>query len=420
MERPEYMKIELTLIPDEIIQEYNLLPLVHNGYIYVRIDKGMYGLPQAGIIANKLLAKRLANHGYYQSPFTAGLWKHNHRPIQFALVVDDFGVDYTGKEHAIHLLEALQQHYECSTDWNGTLYCGVTLKWDYKNRTCDLSMPGYVQTALTRFDHPQPSRPQYAPFKANAPQFGTKIQLTDPIDDSPLLSKKQVKRIQSIIGTFLFYARAVDPTMSVALSALASLQSKATEQTNTAITQFLDYCATNPNATIRYQASDMQLKIHSDTGYLNEPKARSRVGGHFYLGNNNEDTGFHNGPILNPTGVLRHVVSSAAEAEVGGIFVNAKEGTVLRTILADMGWPQHATPLQTDNTTAHGIANDTIKQQRSRAMDMRFHWLRDRSDQGQFRIYWAPGAYNLADYFSKHHPPSHHQRMRSKFLLTNS
>lgn len=283
-----------------------------------------------------------------------------------------------------------------------------------------MAMPGYVQTALTKFDHPTPVRPHYAPFKANEPQYGTTVQLTDPIDTTALLNKKQVKRIQSIIGTFLFYSRAVDPTMAVALSALASMQSKATEKTDVAITQFLDYCATKPNATIRYHASDMQLKIHSDTSYLNEPKARTRAAGHHYLGNIREDPNFQNGPILNPTGVLRHIVSSAAEAEVGGLFINAKEGTVIRTTLEEMGWPQQPTPLQTDNTTANGIANDNIKQQRSRAMDMRFYWLRDRAAQGQFRIYWAPGAYNLADYFSKHHPPAHHIRMRPKFLLPNT
>jgi hypothetical protein len=91
-------------------------------------------------------------------------------------------------------------------------------------------------------------------------------------------------------------------------------------------------------------------------------------------------------------GILKHVMSSAAEAELGALFVNGKEATILRQTLEDMGWPQPPTPMQTDNSTACGIVNRTIKQQKSRAMDMRFYWIRDRTDQNQFHIFWAPGA----------------------------
>lgn len=409
MDRPEYMRIPITLIPQEIIDEYHLHAIEHNGFVYVEINKGMYGLPQAGILANKLLAKRLATKGYFQATHTPGLWTHSFRPIQFTLVVDDFGIKYVGTEHANHLISALQDSYEVSTDWKGELYCGITLKWDYETRTLDTSMPNYIKATLTKFQHPKPIRPQYAPHRCNPPQFGVKVQLTELPDDSPLLPPPQVRRCQQIVGVLLYYARAVDNTLLVPLSAIASEQSKATENTAKAIRQLLDYCATNPNAITRYKASDMQLRIHSDAGYLNEPQACSRVGGHFYLSNKAPKDDISNGAILNPTGVLKVVVSSAAEAEVAGLFVNGKEGTVIRTTLAEMGHQQEATPIQTDNSTASGIANETIKQQRSRAMDMRFYWVRDRVKQGQFRVYWAPAETNLADYFTKHHPPSHHK-----------
>ena len=109
-------------------------------------------------------------------------------------------------------------------------------------------------------------------------------------------------------------------------------------------------------------------------------------------------------------------MSSAAEAEIAGLFTNTKEGTILRTTLEEMGHKQPATPVQTDNSTACGIANDNIKQRRSRAIDMRFYWVRDRVKQGQFVIFWAPGSLNLADYHTKHHSPAHHRLMRSKYL----
>jgi hypothetical protein len=88
-------------------------------------------------------------------------------------------------------------------------------------------------------------------------------------------------------------------------------------------------------------------------------------------------------------------MSSAAEAEVAGLFINAKEGEILRTTLQQMGFTQEATPIQTGNSTASGIANDTINQQRSWSIDMLFYWVRDRVKQGHFKVFWPPGKTNL-------------------------
>ena len=109
-------------------------------------------------------------------------------------------------------------------------------------------------------------------------------------------------------------------------------------------------------------------------------------------------------------------MSSAAEAELGALFHNAKDAATLRNILLAMDHPQPATPIQTDNACANGIANDTVKQKRSRAMDMRFYWVRDRVRQGHFFIFWAPGDTNLADYYTKHFAVSHHRFVRSSVL----
>jgi hypothetical protein len=418
MDTPEFMRIPIHLIPKEIITKYKLLDLLHNDYIYVRIEKGMYGLPQAGILANKLLAKRLAKHGYYQVRHTPGLWRHTFCPIMFCLVVDDFAIQYVGKDHANHLLNLLRNDYEAvSVDWKAALYCGITCDWDYKNRTCDMSMPGYVKATLDKFQHPTPRRPQHSPHRHNPIQYGVKVQLTDAPNLSEPLPLTGIKRIQKIVGTLLYYTRAVDNTLLVTLSSLASRQSKATHLTNQDIAQLLNYCHTHPaEAKLRYRASDMILKIHSDAGYLNESKARSRAGGHFYLGNHDNQPDLDNGAILNRTGILRHVASAASEAKYGAPFVNCKEGTIMRKTLDSMGYPQPATTIITDNSTANGIANDTIKQQRSRAIDMRYHWVRDRIVQGHFRVQWRPGKENKADYFTKHHSGAHHQRMRPQYL----
>ncbi len=91
--RPEYMGLKITDIPDKIIEEYNLLEIMDDdGYVYCEITKGMYGLPQAGIIAHELLAERLSKHGYHQSKIIPGLWTHKTRPTTFTLVVDNFAI----------------------------------------------------------------------------------------------------------------------------------------------------------------------------------------------------------------------------------------------------------------------------------------------------------------------------------------
>ncbi len=111
MVRYKYVRIKIDDIPDKIVVEYNLRDKVSNdGHIYVEIQKGMYGLPQAGILAQELLEKRLNEHGYSQSKAVPGLWTHKTQPILFTLVVDDFGVKYIGKEHAMHLISILKQH----------------------------------------------------------------------------------------------------------------------------------------------------------------------------------------------------------------------------------------------------------------------------------------------------------------------
>ena len=116
--------------------------------------------------------------------------------------------------------------------------------------------------------------------------------------------------------------------------------------------------------------------------------------------------------------ILKAVMSSAAEAEVGALFINAREVIPIRQTLEEMGHKQPPTPMQTDNTTALGVVPNKIQPKRTKAMDMRFHWLRDREVQQQFRFYWISGLTNLADYFTKHHCPAHHKMMRPHFLTT--
>jgi hypothetical protein len=172
------------------------------------------------------------------------------------------------------------------------------------------------------------------------------------------------------------------------LNDIATEQTKATEKTQGATNQLLDYLATHPDAIIRYHASNMILHIHSDSSYLSVSNARSCLGGMFFLGNKSPEQDMLNRSILNVASVIKNVVSSAAESEVGACFHNAQSGAPLRVTLTELGHTQPPAPLCTDNSTAFGILNETIKQKISKAMDMRYHWLTDRVCQKQFDFYW--------------------------------
>jgi hypothetical protein len=124
----------------------------------------------------------------------------------------------------------------------------------------------------------------------------------------------------------------------------------------------------------------------------------------------------NNGAVLNIAQIIDAVMLLAVEAKMGALFLNAKEAVHMQRILQEMGHPQPCTPIQTDNSTAEGVINSRVRPKRTKLKYMRFEWLLDRAQQGHFRIYWRPAKTNLADYFTKNHPPVHHCNVRGEFL----
>ena len=164
----------------------------------------------------------------------------------------------------------------------------------------------------------------------------------------------------------------IDLTILHALSAIASEQSKPTELTMKRVQQLLEYLNNNPKAVTRFRSSDMILNVHSDASYSSAGNGCSRAGGYFFMGSiPREGKPIHlNGNIVVTCAILKLVASSAAEAELGALFLNTKEARIVRLTLAELGHPQPQTPIHIDNTTTVGIVNNTIKRQRSRAMEM--------------------------------------------------
>ena len=189
--------------------------------------------------------------------------------------------------------------------------------------TGDASLHAQISTTSTNMfsTFAPPKKTQHQPHQNVQQNYWQKQQFIEPEYSTPCLNKKQTKFIQEVTGTFLFHARAVDGTMLTALSALASKQAIPTEKTFMKVKRFLHY-ATNPDTIITYQASNMVLGVHSNASYLSEFKAWSRAGGHFFMRTN---TTFlpNNAAVHNTIQILKHIMSSAMEAELGMLFINS-------------------------------------------------------------------------------------------------
>jgi hypothetical protein len=262
LSRYEYLRIALKDIPDEIVHQYELQKIAHDGYVYIEVRKGMPGLKQAGKIANDRLKSHLEKYGYVPTDRTPALWVSKTNNVSFTLCVDDFGIKYTKKSDAEHLLQALRKLYVISVDWTGSKYLGLTLDWNYDKRTVKLSMPKYIENVLLRFKHKAPTRRQNSPHAWIPPSYGKNEQLVEQEEESPVLPPSQKLLVQQVVGSLLYYALAVDCTLLVALGDLAATQNNATKKTMEKLIWLLNYVATNPNATVTYKSSDMCLQVH--------------------------------------------------------------------------------------------------------------------------------------------------------------
>ena len=157
--------------------------------------------------------------------------------------------------------------------------------------------------------------------------------------------------------------------MLTVLGYIAAQQSKGTEKRYADTLWLLNYTATHPNAKIRYTASNMILYIHNDASYLSKPQARSCAGGHYFLGDKRPDMTTPptnrpclNGPIHSISRIMSNVMGSAAKAEICAAYINGQEAVPIRTLLRELGHPKPAIPIQVNNFTTDGFANNIIKQ----------------------------------------------------------
>ena len=220
LDRYEYIRLSISILPQQIIDAYNLLGFLQNGYVYCEIQWGMYGLPQAVRLAYNELVRQLETHGYDPCRHTPGIWRHKWRPIPFSPVVKTFWYEICGWAHAEHLVNTLQQYLTLKMDRAGTLYCGITLKWDYTRNTVNLIMTGYINAELLKYYHPKLHKPQHRPYLWKKHQYGQNTQYAKPADSSLKLDANGIKHIQKVIEALIYYARAIDSTMLMAINSI--------------------------------------------------------------------------------------------------------------------------------------------------------------------------------------------------------
>jgi hypothetical protein len=227
----QYMYIRRDQMSQRTITELNLADpnLWRHDKLLVRISKGIYGLPEAGKLAQDKLYSHLSIHGYHLVSGQPGLLKHDTRPILFSLVVDDFGVKYVNRADVIHLMDALKLLYKMTVDWSGEKYLGFTIAHDKVNHTIDLSMPGYIHKLLARLKIPLdgPIVRSPAPY-VFVPNGKRAAEVENCI--SPPLDPARVKTIE-IASSLLYYSRGIDCTMLCDVNRLSSIQSEHTEET---------------------------------------------------------------------------------------------------------------------------------------------------------------------------------------------
>jgi len=416
LDRKEYMRINLKHIPLDVQQKYNIADMVHNDHILMEISKGIYGLPQAGKLAQDRLISHLATHGYIQCVNTPCLFVHTSNGVAFTLVVDDFLIKYKDRSSAEHLLSALRELYVITTDFSDRQkYVGITLDYNKKKWYIDMSIPGYVEKAIQRFRRTN-LKGADSPIIYVPPNYGKHQQEAPMVEPSVPLTAAEIKELQEIVGVFLFYSRAVDPTMLTAINKIASRQAKPTSLIKQEVERFLQYANKWPNATMRVRASNMKLVCHSDGSYLSESEARSRAGGMLFLGDC-EDNDAPNAPVCFLSVIIKTVVTSATATEYAAAFIVGQAAISIINTLTDLGYPQSETEIFCDNLCAVGIANNSFNLKRTKTIDMRYHWLRDQVKLRVFKVIWKAGKLNLADFFTKAHPVKHHLEIRWKYVL---
>ena len=367
----------------------------------------MYGLKEAGLIAQKELLNVLSRNGYSE-PDNMMIIRANDPKDKTAAVVnvDDFGIKYTDKADAEKLLQIIRDAgYILKVDWEGKKYCGLNINHDIIGRTLTIDVGDMVFDMLERFGMTD-CKGADSPIKYIAPIYGQAKQYSE-IDESTPLNKEEIKRLQQIIGCLLFLAYAVRYDIVTAVSIVSAMQGKPTKIVLEAAHHILRYLKKHPKRGVRFYPTNYKFIVYSDASQGADSKARGRTGGIGYFERaDNKD--LPNGLIFVKSNIQDVVPDSIAEAEIIAVHDNAKAAIPVLQIAKVLGKPQVKTPIWSDNECAVRLANTTGTTKRLKHLDRRFYWIQDQVAREIFEAGWKKNKENHSDYYTKR-VPNHEQ-----------
>jgi hypothetical protein len=258
LRRPEYMRMTRWQMTATIMAEYDLEQYFEGNVIHFEVNKGMYGLPHAGLLAQNRLIAHLTANGYAQSTVVPCLFQNSDNGGTFVLVVDDFSIKTKNAASRDHFLNTLRQMYKITVDATGSQYLGMTIVHDKKAETMFVSMPGYMDKALPRFHEWTGKKHAHSPGVYKKPEYGARVQYATE-NATATLNKADIKMLQEVVGSFLYYAWAVDPTMLTNTNAIASEQATLTEAVR--------------DHSVTFKKSKMHMIILADASYLSRSRA---------------------------------------------------------------------------------------------------------------------------------------------------
>ena len=253
---PEYIRIQTQLIPPSVIEFFQLQPFINRQTLYCSVHKTHYGLPQAGALSQRRLFRHLHTNGYHQLPSTPSVFRNKTGTIRFTLVVDDFVVLWTDRKDMDHFINTLTALYQVKINWDGTKYLGMNIAINRAERHVTLTMPKYIDRLLCKV-RPEGVKGSNTPATYTAPNYANPGARKATVDNSALASEEDKKLLQRVVGTLLYYSRAVDPSICTAVHQLGSVQSKPSQNDMRKMDKLLQYVSKHRNIGIRFYAAHL-------------------------------------------------------------------------------------------------------------------------------------------------------------------
>ena len=417
METPAYISVPLKDIPKSIVEAYDLHKKSNNGKVYFKVVMTMYGHPVSGLLSNKHLFKTIKDAGYYEDSLVPCLLKHVTKPTIGVIVVDDIGLKVRSKEDVLHLVEAIEKVWKVKINWKGDKYVGMDLEWDYNpnDPSLEISCDQVFPDALKRFYPHQTLKGADTPgLEVKGWTLGPDNKVIVTEEDTPILMPEKTKFVQQFAGTLSHAARIVRHDLLPAVNDIAATQSAPTSKTMQQVDRLANYMARFPKGSVIYKATDMILRAMYDSAL--RPHGKHKMGSIIYHSCEDDAPEIIGNIIEVLCKLPSNVVASIAEGEYCSQFITGQTAYWHRIILERMGYPQPPTILYGDNTTAIGIANDSLKVKKSKAIDTKLHWIRDRTRLGEFIPTHISTENNAADYQTKSLSTKEHTRQVKNYV----